>query len=126
MSVEVRIEPGRLARLLRARGSIAHRRISQRTERVARIAEAEAPGSMGRYVSWKVQEGPRGLEGVIVCDHPAVRYVLDGTRPHLIRPRRRNGVLRFVVDGQVVYSAYARHPGTRPNNFLARALRLGR
>lgn len=72
------------------------------------------------------KEGPRGLEGVIIGDHPAVHYVLDGTRPHLIRPRRRNGVLRFVVDGQVVYSAYARHPGTRPNNFLARALRLGR
>jgi len=33
---------------------------------------------------------------------------------------------RFVVDGQVVYSAYARHPGSGPNNFLARALRLGR
>ncbi|WP_406177972.1 hypothetical protein [Streptomyces canus] len=125
MSVEVRIEPGRLARLLRARGSLAHRRISQRTERVARIAEAEAPGSMGRYVSWKVQEGPRGLEGVIVCDHPAVRFVLDGTSPHLIRPRRARA-LRFEVDGRVVFSAFARHRGTRSNNFLARALRLGR
>ncbi|MEH0579135.1 MULTISPECIES: hypothetical protein [Streptomyces] len=126
MSVEVRIEPGRIARLLRARGSIAHRRISQRTERVARIAEQEAPGSMGRYVSWKVVEGPRGLEGVIVCDHPKVRLVLDGTRPHLIRPRRKNGVLRFEVDGQVVFTRLVRHPGTRPNNFMARALRLGR
>lgn len=126
MSVEVQIEPGRLARLLRARGSIAYRRISQRTERVARIAEAEAPGSMGRYISWKVQEGPRGLEGVIVCDHPAVRYVLDGTRPHLIRPRRPKGVLRFEVDGRVVFTRLVRHPGTRPNDFMARALRLGR
>ncbi|MET9458350.1 hypothetical protein ABZY05_25260 [Streptomyces canus] len=125
MSVEVRIEPGRLARLLRARGSIAHRRISQRTERVARIAEAEAPGSMGSYVTWKVQEGPRGLEGLIVCDHPAVRFVLDGTRPHIIRPRRARA-LRFEVDGRVVFSAFVRHPGTRPNNFMARALRLGR
>lgn len=125
MSVEVRIEPGRLARLLRARGSIAYRRISQRTERVARIAEAEAPGSMGRYISWKVQESPRGLEGVIVCDHPAVRFVLDGTRPHIIRPRRARA-LRFEVEGRVVFSAFVRHPGTRPNNFMARALRLGR
>lgn len=39
---------------------------------------------MGSYVSWKVQDGPRGLEGVIVCDRPAVRFVFDGTRPHLI------------------------------------------
>ncbi|MEU0059072.1 hypothetical protein [Streptomyces sp. NPDC006334] len=126
MSVEVRIEAGRIARLLRARGGIAHRRISQRTERVARIAESEAPGRMGRYISWKVVEAPRGLEGVIVCDHPAVRFVLDGTRPHLIRPRRRNGVLRFEVDGQVVFTRLVRHPGTRANPFLQRALRLGR
>ncbi|MDQ0761978.1 hypothetical protein [Streptomyces canus] len=125
MSVEVRIEPGRIARLLRARGGIAYRRISARTERVARIAEGEAPGSMGSYISWKVQEGPRGLEGVIVCDHPAVHYVLSGTRPHLIRPRRAKA-LRFEVGGEVVFTRLVRHPGTRPNNFLARALRLGR
>ncbi|MER7477451.1 hypothetical protein ABTX60_07310 [Streptomyces sp. NPDC126510] len=126
MSVEVRIDPGRIARLLRARGSIAHRKMSQRTERVARIAETEAPGSMGRYISWKVVEGPRGLQGVIVCDHHAVHYVLNGTRPHLIKPRRRNGVLRFEVDGRVVFTRLVRHPGTRPNPFLQRALRLGR
>lgn len=111
MSVEVRVDPGRIARLLRLRGGRVERKLRERTARVARIAEAEAPGSMGRYISWDIVEGPCGL---------------DGTRPHLIRPRRRNGVLRFVVDGQVVYSAYARHPGSRPNNFLARALRLGR
>ncbi|WP_406321865.1 hypothetical protein [Streptomyces sp. NBC_00519] len=125
MSVEVRVEPGRFARLLRARGGIAYRRISQRTERVAKIAEKEAPGAMGSYISWKVQDGPRGLEGVIVCDHPAVRFVIDGTRPHIIRPRRARA-LRFEVDGRTVFAAYARHPGTRPNKFLARALRLGR
>lgn len=125
MSVEVRIEPGRIARLLRARGSIAHRKISQRTERVAQIAEQEAPGRMGDYITWKVVEGPRGLEGVIACDHHAVHYVLNGTRPHLIRPRYAKA-LRFEVDGRVVYTQLVRHPGTKPNNFLARALREGR
>ncbi|MBC9729258.1 hypothetical protein [Streptomyces sp. TRM68367] len=125
MSVEVRIEPGRIARLLRRRGGRVERKLRERTERVARIAEREAPGSMGEYITWKVQDGPRGLKGVIVCDHPAVRFVLDGTRPHIIRPRRARA-LRFEVDGRVVFSAFVRHPGTRPNNFMARALRLGR
>lgn len=125
MSVEVRIEPGRFMRLLRARGSIAHRRLSTRTERVANIAQQEAPGRMGDYISWKVTDGPRGLQGVIVCDHPAVKYVLDGTRPHLIRPRRAKA-LRFEVSGRVVYTKLVRHPGTRPNNFLRRALERGR
>ncbi|MFJ6014456.1 hypothetical protein [Streptomyces sp. NPDC092952] len=126
MSVEVRVDPGKIARTLRLRNGIVARRLAERTARTARIAEREAPGSMGRYITWKVTDGPRGLQGVIVCDHPAARYVLDGTRPHIIRPRKKNGVLRFEVGGRVVFSAYARHPGTRPNNFLERALRQGR
>ncbi|MCX4550611.1 MULTISPECIES: hypothetical protein [unclassified Streptomyces] len=126
MSVEVRIDPGRIARTLRLRNGVVARRLAERTARTARIAEREAPGSMGRYISWKVQPGPRGLQGVIVCDHPAVRYVLDGTRPHIIRPRKKGGVLRFEARGRVVYSAYVRHPGTRANDFLGRALRAGR
>lgn len=125
MSVEVRIDQGRLARMLRARGGIAHRRLSRKTERVADIARREAPGSMGRYVDWRVTEGPGGLQGVVTCDHPAVRFVLEGTRPHLIRPRRARA-LRFEVDGQVVFTRLVRHPGSRPNPFLQRALRLGR
>jgi hypothetical protein len=125
VSVEVRIDQGALARLLRARGGLARRKLEQRTERVARIAAAEAPGSMGEYITTDVQEGPRGLQGVIVCNHPKVRLVLDGTRPHLIRPRRAKA-LRFEVGGDVVFTKLVRHPGTRPNNFMARALRLGR
>lgn len=125
MSVEVRVDPGRIAQLLRARGGIAHRRMSARTERVANIARNEAPGSMGNYIDWKVTEGPRGLQGVITCDHPAVRWVHEGARPHLIRPRRAKA-LRFEVNGQVVFTQLVRHPGNRANPFLTRALRLGR
>ncbi|MFD0208946.1 hypothetical protein ACFVH9_07400 [Streptomyces hirsutus] len=125
MSVDVRIDQGRLSRLLRMRGGIVERRLAARTRRAADIARAEAPGSMGRYVDWHIEEGPRGLQGVITCDHPATRYVLDGTRPHVIRPRRAKA-LRFEAGGEVVFAAYARHPGTRPNNFLGRALRMGR
>ncbi|MFF1834244.1 hypothetical protein ACFVXE_08565 [Streptomyces sp. NPDC058231] len=125
MSVEVRIDTGKISRLLRLRGGRTARKLAERTERTARIAEREALGSMGSYVTWKVTDGPKGLQGVIVCDHPKVRLVLDGTRPHIIRPRRAKA-LRFEVGGRVVYAAYVRHPGTKPNNFLKRALREGR
>jgi hypothetical protein len=125
VSVEVRIDQGALLRLLRARGGIARRRLQQRVDRVARIAADEAPGSMGEYITTDIREGSRGLEGVITCTHPATRYVIEGTRPHLIRPRRARA-LRFEVGGDVVFTKLVRHPGTRPNNFLARALRLGR
>lgn len=125
MSAEVRIDQGALARLLRRRGGRAYRKLAARTERVAGFAEQEAPGRMGDFVSWEVVEGARGLQGVVSCDHPAVLYVLQGTRPHLIRPRRAKA-LHFYVDGAEVFTKLVRHPGTRPNNFMARALRLGR
>ncbi|MYR64411.1 hypothetical protein GTY54_52110 [Streptomyces sp. SID625] len=125
MSVDVRIDQGRLSRLLRLRGGIVERNLARRTARVADIARSLAPGTMPAYIDWHIEEGPRGLQGVVTCDHPATLYVLEGTRPHLIRARRGKA-LRFEVDGQVVFATVVRHPGTRPNNFLGRALRLGR
>jgi hypothetical protein len=92
---------------------------------VADIMRREAPGTMGDYVTWDVVQGPRGLQGVIKCDHPAVHYVLNDTRPHLIRPRRRQ-YLRFEVGGRVVYTKLVRHPGTKANDFMGRALQQGR
>ncbi|MFD6128597.1 hypothetical protein ACFWC2_14645 [Streptomyces diastaticus] len=125
MSVQVTVRPGALARLLRLRNGPVERRLRERTRRVADIAAREAPGSMGDYVDWRVENGPRGLRGVVVCNHHAVRFVLDGTRPHLIRPRRRN-TLRFQIGGRVVYSKLVRHPGTKANDFMKRALEKGR
>lgn len=125
MGVEVRIDQGALRRLLRSRSGPAYRKLSARTERVAGIAEEEAPGHMGDFIRWRVEEGPKGLQGVITCDHPAVIFVLKGTRPHLIRPRRAKA-LRFDVDGTTVFAKLVRHPGTRANDFMARSLRLGR
>ncbi|MFF2612378.1 hypothetical protein [Kitasatospora sp. NPDC058046] len=124
MSVEVRIDQGRIARLLRLRGGLAERGLRRRTERTAAIAERMAPGRMGDFISWKITEGPRGLQGVIVCDHPATRYVIEGTRPHIIRPRRAKA-LRFEVGGRTVFAKVVHHPGTKPNPFLQRALREG-
>lgn len=124
MSVDVRIDQGRLSRFLRLRGGVVERRLAARARRVVAIAKAEAPGSMPDYIGFRVVEGANGLQAVITCDHPATRYVLDGTRPHIIRPRRAKA-LRFEVGGEVVYAQLVRHPGTRPNNFLIRALRQG-
>ncbi|MEU4584873.1 hypothetical protein AB0F92_22700 [Kitasatospora aureofaciens] len=125
MSVEVRIDQGRIARLLRLRGGLAERGLRKRTERTAAITERLAPGRMGDFISWKITEGPNGLQGVIVCDHPATRYVVEGTRPHIIRPRRAKA-LRFEIGGRTVFAKVVHHPGTRANPFLQRALREGR
>ncbi|MXM67073.1 hypothetical protein GR925_27490 [Streptomyces sp. HUCO-GS316] len=125
MTVTVTLNQGVLDRILRRRGGPAYQRLATRTRRVAEIASREAPGGMGARVDWEIRTGPTGLSGVIWCDHPAVHYVLRGTRPHLIRPRRARA-LHFYVDGSEVFTRLVRHPGTRANPFLQRALRLGR
>jgi hypothetical protein len=53
-------------------------------------------------------------------------YVLNGTEPHDIYPHqdRPNAHLRFVVGGMIIYAKVVHHPGTRPNNFMERALPL--
>jgi len=125
VSVDVRVDPGRIARMLRLRGGIVERRLAAHTRRVADIARTLAPGSMPAYIDWRIEGGPRGLQGVVTCNHPATLYVLEGTRPHIIRPRRARA-LRFEADGRVVFANVVHHSGARPNDFLGRALRLGR
>lgn len=55
---------------------------------------------------------------------PYALFVHEGTAPHIIRPRRAGGLLRFQVGGQTVFAREVKHPGTRPNPFLADALRV--
>lgn len=138
MSVTVTLDQGALDRILRRRGGPAYRRLLVRTAKVATIATAEAPGSMGDFIGWEIREGPKGLAGVIWCSHGAVHYVLNGTRRHPITPRRefssrrtkngkrRRAVLRFESGGQVYYRRRVMHPGTTANPFMQRALRKGR
>ena len=59
---------------------------------------------------------------VVGSDVEYAEYVHDGTRPHRI-PARPGGVLRFVMDGRVVYARYVQHPGTTAKPFLDRAMR---
>lgn len=52
---------------------------------------------------------------------PYAPFVLDGTAPHTIRPRRAAALHWEGLDGPV-FAREVRHPGTRPNHFPQRAL----
>lgn len=47
----------------------------------------------------------------------------EGTKPHVITPNRAE-VLRFPSRGRIVYTRVVRHPGTKPNKYLADNLYL--
>jgi hypothetical protein len=131
VSVSVTIDPRFLERILR--GPLARARVRARTDRVEALAQrgGDRHGSMGDAVRSRVADGADGLpRGEVWVAHSAGRYVLEGTRPHLIRPRRARGPkarLRFRArSGDVVFTKLVRHPGYRGDNFLLEALRRGR
>lgn len=60
---------------------------------------------------------------VIVGAYTSYAYMVhEGTRPHPINAKPER-LLRFVVNGRVVYAKKVQHPGTRPTRYLSRHLR---
>jgi hypothetical protein len=96
------------------------RDLIKRARRVQRNARRMAPGSMGRKVNAVIV----GRHVRVESTHPATLYVIKGTRPHRILPRNRT-VLKFNVKGRTVFARAVNHPGTKKNDFLTKALRMG-
>jgi len=102
----------------RSEGEIAARQV------VAR-AKVLAPVDTGRLrASIRVER--RSTFGLrqrwtVGSDVEYAPMVNDGTRPHIIRPRRAKA-LKFKVGGRTVYAKVVHHPGTRARPFLDRAL----
>ncbi len=118
--VNVYIDHAAMARLFRdPRGPIM-RDLEKRARRVEALARQGAPGRMGRKVDMTMHEDHARIEST----HPATGYVIRGTAPHIIRPVRRSA-LKFTVRGTTVFARVVHHPGTRPNDFLSKALREG-
>lgn len=126
VSTSFALDRGRIERMLRLPGGLVYRNMERRMRRVEAEAIRRAPGSMKQGIRVSIGRGPGGeFRGTLNVRHPAALYVTGGTRPHIIRPRRPGGVLRFTVGGRVVYARYVNHPGNKPNSFLRDALRAG-
>lgn len=125
VSTSFSLDRTRIERMLRLPGGLVYRNMERRVRRVEAEAIRLAPGSMKLGIRVSIYRGPGGeFRGDIRSTHPATIYVVNGTRPHRIYPRRPGGVLRFTVGGRVVYARYVNHPGTKPNNWMREALRV--
>ena len=101
------------------------RRGARITRRIATEARAKVPvktGNLGRSIEEEPMRpsGPFRVSGGVIAKAKYAKFVHDGTRPHLITPRRAS-VLAFQVGGRTVFARSVRHPGTRARPFLANA-----
>lgn len=97
-----------------------------------RAVVADAEKAARGTALWKDRSGEtrgsiagewRGLSaGGFVRAGGASRFLEGGTRAHVIHGKP---VLRFVVNGQVLFRRMVHHPGTKPRPFMAEARNVG-
>lgn len=119
--VKVTMDQQAINRLTRP-GGMVREDIEKRARRVQRKARALAPKGMRRFIKTNTASGHVRVE----CNHPATLFVIKGTRRHFIRKGkvwRGRKVLRFKIGGRWVYARWVDHPGTKPNDFMTKALR---
>lgn len=83
------------------------------------LAEMEArvpvdSGALRKSLAVRVE----GDKITVGPDTPYADYVEFGTKPHVIKPKKPGGVLRFQVNGQWVYAKVVNHPGTKAQPFV--------
>ena len=74
-------------------------------------------GALRRSIRYQVVRDSRGLIATVGSDNRIALMHHNGTKPHIIMPRRAQ-TLRFYSRGRIVYSKLVHHPGTKPNKYL--------
>lgn len=78
-------------------------------------------GNLRQSIGYK----PNGLSGFLVYVNSSYGlYVDQGTRPHVIVPKRSK-FLAFQKNGEWVFAKRVQHPGTRPTHFFTDAVTEG-
>lgn len=121
-SIDFRVNPAGLELQMTP---ILRRTHASLTRQIATQAKQDAPvrtGHLGRSIREDPQRmlGPFHVTGGVTAHAKYAAAVHQGSRPHLIRPRRAKA-LHFFVGGREVFTKLVRHPGSRARPFLLNA-----
>lgn len=89
-----------------------------RLQRLAQNQVGRKTGNLRSTITSDVGADVRGVVLTVGSSSKIARIHHDGTRPHIIRPKRVGGALRFSSGGRIVYARRVMHPGTKPNHYL--------
>ena len=123
--LHVRMDTVAIAKMLRTPGGPVGRELLRRGKQAEFVAKQLAPKGMRPYISADLTVGKDAVELELRCSHPATLYVINGTKPHEIRPKKAS-VLHFYIAGREVFATVVHHPGTKANDFLGKALLTAR
>ena len=121
---EVREISSRMARATKNMFGRGSGDLQQMAGTLVKYVQMEAPRKTGKSASMITYKTfVRGLNIGFSIELPEVysKFVIPGTRAHVITPRHAKA-LRFVVGGKVVFTQRVNHPGTKPNPFPEKAI----
>ncbi len=117
---------GPLDNLLNSPRGEVGRYLFERGTRILVAAKSQVGVKTGRLKASINMRQYRSVGGQSLKIGSPLNYALihhEGTRPHIITPDRAE-FLRFSSRGRIVYTRIVRHPGTKPNKYLADNLYL--
>lgn len=91
------------------------------------MMRASAPfrtGYLRQHISAHTETAAGSVQVVLYTTAPYARFIIGGTRPHVIEPRNAKA-LRWIAHsghGGPVFAMRVQHPGTKANDFPARAI----
>lgn len=146
------MDPSKLAAFFRSPEGPVMRQMIERAELVKQQAILEcpvstddsgfrkrAPGTLQRSIVKRIIMTDKGPTAQVGSEDPVALWVHEGTVPHIITPVRAAFLVfrvgrRFRAGGRggggtwtkgnLVFTKMVHHPGTKPNRFLLRALRV--
>lgn len=120
------LDEGEIRKLVTGEGRPVHRLMVRLQRNVANSAKQRSPVDTGNLRNSITIQPLRvvgsAISGGVSADANYAMFVHDGTKPHVIRPKKAGGVLRFTVGGSVVFARSVNHPGTKARPFLMNAL----
>lgn len=124
VSVSVKVDKRRLENLIRQSPAKARAETQRQAVALRDDIRRRIPKRTGETAR-KTHEEQRGpYEWAVAIPEVPGRFLIEGTRPHVIRPRKPGGVLRFGgAGGTVVFATVVHHPGTKANPFAEQAAR---
>lgn len=125
-SATVIFRRGPLDNLLNSPRGEVGRYLFERGTRILVAAKGQVGVKTGRLKASISMRQYRSVGGQSLKIGSPLSYALihhEGTRPHIITPNTAE-VLRFSSKGRIVYTRVVRHPGTKPNKYLADNLYL--
>lgn len=107
--------------ILRSKNGPTYNHIKDLAEKVhsrARVQVGVDTGDLRASLYVSDSTNPGGMASFVIgSENPIAHLHHEGSRPHLILPKKAT-LLNFGGYGTIVYAKAVHHPGTRPNRYL--------